>query len=172
MVSSTAWSHLLISGSNKVSGYPIHITCYVRNEMWTWNSYPFHTHGLYGYSPVMKFRQPLKWQFCTITMQHIICIWCRIRSCLHYIVKSILTDNVIQVGSLCLCHIGCTEWLMDSRQNTKPEWGDINQQRCSWHHHYRCYAMLLFTVLTHETARYGEVASAILKFFVCCMEMG
>ena len=24
----------------------------------------------------------------------------------------------------------------------------------------------------HETARYGEVASAILKFFVCCMEMG
>ena len=107
---------------------------------------------------------PAKWQFCTIKMQHIICIWCRIRSCLHYIVMSILTDNVVQVGSLCLCHIGCTEWLMDSRQNTKPEWGDINQQRCSWHHHYRCYAMLLFTVLTHETARYGEIASAIWNF--------
>ena len=24
----------------------------------------------------------------------------------------------------------------------------------------------------HETARYGEIASAILNFFVCCMEMG
>ena len=25
---------------------------------------------------------------------------------------------------------------------------------------------------SHETARYGEIASAILNFFVCCMEMG
>ena len=25
---------------------------------------------------------------------------------------------------------------------------------------------------SHETARYGEIASAILIFFVCCMEMG
>ena len=24
----------------------------------------------------------------------------------------------------------------------------------------------------HETARYGEIASAILNFFVCCVEMG
>ena len=24
----------------------------------------------------------------------------------------------------------------------------------------------------HETARYGEIASAILNFFVCCMEIG
>ena len=25
---------------------------------------------------------------------------------------------------------------------------------------------------SHETARYGEIASAISNFFVCCMEMG
>ena len=28
------------------------------------------------------------------------------------------------------------------------------------------------SIKPHETARYGEIASAILNFFVCCMEMG
>ena len=28
------------------------------------------------------------------------------------------------------------------------------------------------SVNPHETARYGEIASAILNFFVCCMETG
>ena len=30
----------------------------------------------------------------------------------------------------------------------------------------------VFFINPHETARYGEIASAILNFFVCCMEMG
>ena len=30
----------------------------------------------------------------------------------------------------------------------------------------------LIHINPHETARYGEIASAILNFFVCCMEMG
>ena len=35
-----------------------------------------------------------------------------------------------------------------------------------------CRSCITKHVNPHETARYGEVASAILKFFVCCMEMG
>ena len=30
----------------------------------------------------------------------------------------------------------------------------------------------IWSINPHETARYGEIASAILNFFVCCMEMG
>ena len=35
-----------------------------------------------------------------------------------------------------------------------------------------CLEQTMFDINPHETARYGEIASAILNFFVCCMEMG
>ena len=34
------------------------------------------------------------------------------------------------------------------------------------------YEVAEVSINPHETARYGEIASAILNFFVCCMEMG
>ena len=73
------------------------------------------------------------------------------------------TNEILTCWSL---DIHCWSWRVMA--DTQPE----QTTTTAWTCNYSATFPPGSGINPHETARYGEIASAILNFFVCCMEMG
>ena len=101
-----------------------------------------------------------------------ICILCKINQ--HIILDSWCSWLIIVIMLFILpCSILDVKWLFvlslefSLYLNAVAILHEFKHSVNSWF-----WTLVLLSFNPHETARYGEVASAILKFFVCCMEMG